>query len=422
MRSAAWSNKLMRRASALMPVLEGLHFQEDRGDRISRIAAEKWPDLLALTDKAQLTLPLAVRLRDRLPGDIRSRVDRDLARNAERAQRTRDEYARIARELHSQDLEFVVLKGMTHFPSFCDDLAHRPQFDLDLFFPRESIRTAAEVIAGLGYEPVRPSRGVPADHLPAMIRKTGFRWKGDYYDPELPLVVELHFRFWNSGQEGFGVSGADAFWPRRVRRNIGGCEIPALHPVDDLAYTTWHLVKHLLRGDLRLCHVYELAHFLDRMAYMDSFWDKWETCATENRVAEPIAFRLASEWFGCRMHPVVRQEIGRLPAAVDRWFRLFAFSPVRSVEAPNKDELFLHLALLRGASDRLRITAHKLVPMNPPRVVMDAHVKDDSLRMRALRVAFFARFLLRRASRHVGAWAPIVQSGFRWWLAKWHLS
>jgi len=403
-----------------MSVLESLHFHEDRSDRIARIASEKWPGLLKLTDEAQLTLPLAIRHRSCLPGDVQNRLDRNLARNAERANRTRDAYVTIARELESRGLEFAVLKGMTHFPSFCDDLAHRPQFDLDLFVPRESIQAAAEVIARLGYEPVRPTRGAAADHFPAMIRKTGFRWKGDYYDPELPLVIELHFRFWNSGYEGFRVSGDNAFWSRRVSRNIGDCKVPALHPVDDLAYTTWHLVKHLLRGDLRLYHVYELAHFLNRMALVDSFWNAWQSCSAGDRIAEPIAFRLASDWFGCRMHPVVRQEIDRLSGAVDRWFRLFTFSPVLNMEAPNKDELFLHLALLRGAFDRIRVTAHKFLPMNPPRIVMDAHVEDDTFRMRARRVAFFARFLLRRASRHIRAWSPIVQSGFRWWLAKWH--
>lgn len=409
----------MQGPSALMSVLESLNFQEDRSDRLARISAEKWPALLALTDEAQLTLPLANRHRSCLPGDVQSRVDRNLARNAERANRTRDAYVEIAQELESRGIEFAVLKGMTHFPSYCDDLAHRPQFDLDLFFPRESMQSAAEVIGGLGYEAHGPAHRVTADHLPTMIRKTGFRWKGDYYDPELPLAVELHYRFWNPDREGFRVSGAGGFWSRRESRNIAGCIVPGLHPVDDLAYTTWHLVKHLLRGNIRLYHVFELAHFLDRMAVADSFWNVWQACSAQDRIAEPIAFRLASEWFGCRMHPVVRQEIDLLPAAVNRWFRLFAFSPVLNKEAPNKDELFLHLALLRGAVNRIRVTAHKFLPMNPPRVVMDAHVEDATFRMRARRVAFFARFLRRRASHHVRAWSPIVQSGFRWWSAKW---
>ena len=38
----------------------------------------------------------------------------------------------------------------------------------------------------------------PTDHLPALIRKTGWEWRGDFFDPEIPTAIELHHRFWNS--------------------------------------------------------------------------------------------------------------------------------------------------------------------------------------------------------------------------------
>jgi hypothetical protein len=402
-----------------MSVVGALDFQKDRGGLIRDIPVGRWPGLLPLTDEAQLTLPLAIRRRDCLPPEIQRRVDFNLARNAERAERTRRLYMNIERELRWRGVEFIVLKGMTHFPSFCDDLAHRPQFDIDLYCPPESIRIAAEAISALGYEPVGSGHTATADHLPAMIRKTGFRWRGDYYDPEMPLVVELHYRFWNPEREYFEVRGAEGFWSRRTRRIIphrsGDCSVPALHAVDDLAFTTWHLVKHLLRGNLRLYHVYELAHFLHRTAAAELFWREWQASATETRTAEPIAFRLACEWFGCRIHPVVTDEIERLPPAVDRWFRLFAFSPVTARESPNKDELFLHLALARRPAERLRIAARKLIPPNPPRVVMDPHVKTASGSVRARRRIYLAGFLFSRAVRHIRSWSPVLQSGLRWW-------
>jgi hypothetical protein len=57
--------------------------------------------------------------------------------------------------------------------------------------------------------------------------------------------------------------------------------------------------------------------------------------------------------------------------------------------------------------------------MNPPRVVMDAHVAENSPRLRWRRAIFRARFLQRRALRHIRAWRPILQSGWRWWRATW---
>src|ERR1035438_5794637 len=154
------------RPSHLISVVGALDFQRDRGDLIRDIPAEKWPQLLGLTDAAQLTLPLAIRRRDCLPPEIQSRVDRNLARNAERALETRRLYRSIEQEFRWRGVEFIVLKGMTHFPSFCDDLSHRPQFDIDVYCPRESIHVAAEAMAGLGYETVGSGHKATADHLP----------------------------------------------------------------------------------------------------------------------------------------------------------------------------------------------------------------------------------------------------------------
>jgi hypothetical protein len=407
----------VRPDSDLIPIIDALHFQEDRTDLIRRISAEKWSGTLAMADQAQLTLPLAVRRLTCLPPEIQLRVNTNLARNAERTKRTLALYQSVAQAMDRRGVKFLVLKGITHYPLFCDDLAHRPQFDLDFYCLPESIEAAADVISSLGYEPVPASRGPERDHMPAMIRKNGFRWQGDYYDPELPLIIEPHFRFWNQEREAFSVSGADCFWNRRTIRNIGGCDVPALDPLDDVAYTTWHLVKHLLRGNLRLYHVYELAHFLDRSVGSDAFWLRWRATRAGERTAEPIAFRLASEWFGCRIHPVVQEEIDRLPASVDRWFRLFAFSAVTGMQSPNKDELFLHLALVKDSRERFRIATQRLLPMNPPRVVLDAHVREDGLKLRARRLTHRLAFLMSRVVRHVRAFVPVIRSGFRWWRA-----
>ena len=410
----------MRRhmSSDLMAIVGGLHFQEDRSELIRRIDPAKWPELLRLTDEAQLTLPLAIRYARSLPAEVRARVEKNMARNAERYLRIGEVYDETAQALTSRGIEFIVLKGMTHWPFYCDALSQRPQFDLDLYCPAQSIHAAVEAITGLGYEPVHHIGGISVDHLPSLIRKTGWRWRGDYYDPDMPLTIELHFRFWNADHEHFPVCGADRFRDRKTNRIAEGRRIPALHPQDDLAYTTWHLVRHLVRGNLRLYHVYELAHFLDRTASADAFWQEWRG-APEGRVAEPIAFRLAVEWFGCRANPAVLEEIDRLPRNVDRWFRMFAFSPVLAMELPNKDELFLHLALARGTVNRFRIAVRRILPVHPPRVVLDAHVAGKSIGLAVRRFAFLGIFLIRRAVRHLRALGPVIQSGFRWWRAAW---
>jgi hypothetical protein len=252
-----------------------------------------------------------------------------------------------------------------------------------------------------------------------MIRKTGYQWRGGYFDPELPLAVELHFQFWDAAREHFEVRSADSFWSRRTSGRVGDTTFSALHPVDCLSYATWHVVRHLVAGNLQLYHVYELAHFLTRTQHQDSFWQEWEQVTSGDAgIPERIALRLAVEWFGCEMHPVVQESIRKLPANVSRWFSLFAHSPVLALQNRNKDELFLHLSLVRGKSDRFRIASQRIFPRNPPVMVLDAHtpLPDRGLKLR--RVAFRGKFIGKRALHHLKSLLPVIRSTVRWLRAR----
>jgi hypothetical protein len=401
--------------SPLVKVVRSLHFQEDQRNLLRDIPESAWPKLLRLTDDARLTLPLAIRCAASLPGVVRERVERNLQSNLERHARVIADWQEIAGALASRGVEFTMLKGLSHGPLYCDYPAHRPQYDFDLYCPEDSIAEARDAIAALGYEPLHAAGGPATDHLPAMIRKTGYQWRGDYFDPALPLTVELHYRFWDAGRESIRVRSAERFRERRTIRSVGDLEIPALHPIDCLSYATWHAVRHLFAGNLRPYHIYELAHFLDRTQDDHSFWREWAEVNAGPVVAEQIAFRLAVEWFGCGMHPAVRKSVYSLSHDMNRWFGLFAFSPVQALEHPNKDELFLHLCLVPERRARFRIAAHRVFPHNPPQKVWDAHTSSLNRQMKLRRAAFRARHIGQRAWRHLTSLLPVTRSALLWW-------
>jgi len=394
----------------LLRVIRALRFDGDGREALRGIPEGFWPQLLRMTDEAQLTLPLGLRCRTFLPEDVNARIQGDLARNSERFRRTMPAYDRMAAALDARGIEFVVLKGFTQWPRYCEDLRFRPQYDIDFFVAPERVDEAAEAIGGLGYEPVRESRGPATDHLPTMLLRNGWRWRGDYFDPEMPPMVELHFRFWNESRELFPVSGWESFRERRIVREIEGRNVPALCDSDAFAYATWHVLRHVLHGNLRLYHVYEIAHFLDRTAEDDAFW-------SECRHADAAAMRLAWEWFRPRIHPAARERMSALPRAAALWFDEFAFSPALATEKPNKHELFLHLCLAQGWRNRMRIAGRRLLPTNPPRVEQDPHVTKADWRMRLRRMAFRAGFLARRALLHVRSLGPLAAGGVQWWRA-----
>jgi hypothetical protein len=404
--------------SKLLKVVRALNLSEDRTGELRRIPESDWADLLKLTDRSHLTLPLGERAMPHLPSWVRDRVSQNLVNNSLRHERIAEAYERVAHTLSAQGIDFAVLKGFSHVPLYCDELHARPQYDLDFYCPPEMIQRAYDAIIGLGYEPFG-ARSATLDHLPPLILKTGWRPReDDYFDPDMPITIELHFRFWDSATERFHVPGGDAFWARREFRDVDSLTgVPMLESGDGLSYAAWHLIRHLLRGDARAYHVYEIAHFLHRTAAYNDFWRGWSD-AKKPALLESIAFRLARDWFGCQMNPMAERLIDALPVRIQRWFELFGFSPLTTLERPNKDELFLHVCLVESWPDRVAITKRRLFPHRPPRYVADAHVAEPDWRLLLKRKAVSAAFTAKRALLHARTFLPVMQSGFRWYRFK----
>src|SRR6201999_1853757 len=115
------------------------------------------------------TLALGLRCRSAMPQWAAERVDRDLQKNEVRHQRIKTCYARIAEALNQAQIDFVVLKGFTHIDGYVDNLAHRPQYDLDLLIERDRIFAARDVLVMLSYQAMDGFEETPIDHLPVML-------------------------------------------------------------------------------------------------------------------------------------------------------------------------------------------------------------------------------------------------------------
>jgi MFS family permease len=384
-------------------VLDALQFSTPDPAALSELSDDDRKKALAFSDRAQLTLPLGITSREHLPKWVRWRIDQDLANNAERWRRTKAAFRELAAALDAQGLEFAVLKGFSHCPYFIGDPRQRWQSDFDLLFPEDTVLRARDVVAGLGYEPVSGFERHPIDHLPVMARRKGWQWRGDYFDVEMPLSVELHFRLWDQQTERFAPAGLDHFWARRQVRELDGLRFTALHPVDALANSALHLLRHLLRGDLRPSHVYELASFLGRNAEDACLWDTWlEWHPQSLRSLEAISFAIARRWFDCRMPGAAPREIEELPADVARWLQTYSVSPLARIFHPNKDELWLHWGLLNSSADRFRILRRRLLPQYPPPLVNSAPVRQ------------YLPYLASRALYHLGALPSAAWSALQW--------
>ena len=384
-------------------VLESLRLDSD-GAALRLIDGPAWTQVLALCDREHLTLPLYRTRAEWLPKTIVEQCEERLAKNTQRVRRLQSVFAEISNKFRDHGIEYAVLKGFTQYPDFVADLYYRVQYDVDFLCPETSVYRARETLRELGYEPLKEMGNFPTDHLPVMIRKTGWQWRNDYFDPDIPVSVDLHFRFWDPETEGFDAPGVDEFPSRMCSRRLGQLEFHALHAVDALGYHCLHLLRHLLRASLRLSHVYELAFFLETHKENEEFWRQWHEAHTDGlRRLEGISFRLAQLWFGCELPPLAREEVERLPTAVQRWFAEYASAPIENLFRPNKHELWLHLALVESAAAKRKVIRRRLFPGRLPGPVDAVYVPDEQLTaaIRMRRRIRYASHLAERSAHHV---------------------
>jgi hypothetical protein len=407
-----WDNRLPRGPAA---ALAALHLSQPRPDALARLTESQWREALDFCNRSQITLALRRRAREFMPEWVREITDRNLAHNVQRLRGIEDQYRTLSARLDAAGIPFLALKGLTQCPLFGSQPQDRPQYDIDLFTPRETVCAARDALLGLGLESMEGMERFPTDHLPALIRKTGWQWRGDVFDPEMPLAVELHFQFWSGGVERFEAPGTAEFWQRRTPGPV--LHLPALAAPDALGYACLHLLKHVLRGSARPFHAYEVACFLDSHAGDTAFWTEWRALHSPGlRRLEAVAFRLAWEWFGGALGPA-EEEMAQLPAAVRAWFDRFALSPACVPFDSNKDELWLHLSLLESRRDAFAVARRRLFPARLPPAVDAVYVPDADMswRRRVRKRLRWAAYSASRLAHHAMAMPSVVRSGARWW-------
>ena len=401
----------------IQALLLDLRLDRARPSALAALDDAGWAQAFAFADRHGLTLLLRERLAKTcrsktIPAAAGKRLESNFAANIVRQQRLEATFAEVAGQLRNAGLEFVVLKGLAQAPEFVEDLRTRIQYDLDLYLPPGQVSQARDALMRLGYEPLSGFDDHPIDHLPTMVRKTGWEWRGDFFDPEIPCAVDLHFRFWDDVTEGFPAPGTEAFWDRRQSRGIAGQRVSVFDPADQLAYAALHALRHLLRGSQKLLHVYEISGFLARRRNDEDFWRRWRSLhAPELRRLEILMFRLAEIWFGAP-RPTVSEE---LPAPVEAWLEQYGWSPIEAAFHPNKHELYLHLRLLDSWGSRWRVLRRRLLPLALPPGGHGAYLTTEQKTLRR-RLSVWRRDTAFRASRalhHARLLAPTLWGMWR---------
>jgi len=416
----AWEDN-SRLPRGVAAVLAALRFSSPAPERLRQLSDSDWKAALEFTDRGSLTLFLGAMCRDSLPAWVRERIDRNIAGNTERVGRLRAALVEIAAQFDARKIDYLLLKGFSQEVDYAPDPYVRVGYDIDLYAPECSLPQALDALHSLAYVPIEGTGQFPADHFPPLIRKTGWQWHGDFFDPEIPGCIDLHFRFWDPATERFDAPGVEDFWTRRVQQD----GLPVLDRVDRLGYAALHLLRHLFRGNVKPSHVYEIAYLLESQAGNDEFWDSWCQLHPEPlRRLEALSFHLAAEWFGCRISSAVQEEIDREREDIRLWFTRYPASPLESAFRPNKHELWLHFALLDSRRDRRHVFFQRALPFSMPGPVDAVYLPDDQVtwQMRLRRGVKYGIYVVGRAAHHARALLPVAVHGLVWKSRSWQLN
>ncbi|HEV2276418.1 MAG TPA: nucleotidyltransferase family protein, partial [Acidobacteriaceae bacterium] len=217
--------RVRREFAALMAALQ---LQGANTEALLELTEREWQELLKFCDLAHLTLSLARVEGSGFPAWVLDRLGRNVNDNVTRFERVKATYQEAAAVLNEAKARFLVLKGFTQSPEYVKNPRLRVQSDLDLYCPPEMVERARAALLSIGYRPDERQDYRRADHLPALARPGSWQWRGNAFDPEMPLSIELHFCLWNEEISLFPLPEVNRFWSRREFRKLEDISFPAL--------------------------------------------------------------------------------------------------------------------------------------------------------------------------------------------------
>jgi predicted MFS family arabinose efflux permease len=412
-----------------------VRFQDPDVKALRKITDAEWGRILSTWSTAKIMTSYRLDHRDGdrdiLPHWVSEKIEQNLADIDLRFQKIKSAYTRVAHELKEIGADHVMIKGFSLYPGYVREFGLRPQGDIDLYCPPESVHRAQDAVVRLGYVPVTGGDKRLSDHLPTVMPITSWRPGRNLFDPEMPIGFELHHRFWNEEVMRFGVANLDEFWHRRVLRNIDGFEFPALHPVDSLGYTALNTLRDLSRGLLPIEQIYGMARFLDRNSGDTAFWELWrEIHGPAVRRLEAVSFQLAENWFACKLSEGIREEIEQQPDTIKTYFRQTSESGLFPQFGQEKNGTWLHVLMLESVKDKLGILREVLFdigssPEDGIAKVAEAHTPNGepkrTLATVGRRLLSYPIWFVSRSALRLGKFPSFFGLGFKIWASRFNL-
>jgi Uncharacterised nucleotidyltransferase len=345
---------------------------------------------------------------DRLPADIYSQLQQNLADNTIRMNMLIAEAIEINRCFDKAGIHYVNLKGISLWPNSVPNPALRSQLDVDILVAERSAASSKEVLEGLGYQ------------LHAI---SGRSWEfkssancpqtlSDLYRALPCRSVELHL------EPDDGEPDCKSPRLRRMKQQrFQGMSMPTLCPADIFIAQAQHLFKHMSSEFTRASWLLEYWRHVTFRATEEEFWSELEIRAAEVPgatlalgVVTLLGSRLLEDSAPERLR---RWTVDVLPPPVRLWVEVYGGRALLASFPGSKLYLLLQRDASTDAGAVRRSRRSMLIPRHLPPAIAPK-VSGERLRPKLSRHLAQSRYVLFRLRFHLVEGMRYLREASRW--------
>lgn len=377
---------------------------------LQALSEREWRRLLHWMDISGLALYFfdrigELQLSDWLPRSVLNRLQKNLADNTERTHSMIIESVAIQRQFQEAHLCYANLKGLSLWPTSVRKPELRSQFDLDFLVAERSASEARRILERIGYR---------------LYLISGRSWEfkrneranvslKDLYKAQPSHAVELHIQS--------DTPGHASLLDRVEIRELYGCRMPVLSPVDLLLGQGIHAYKHVCSEFSRTAHLLEFRRHV--LAHRDdqTFWRELQSTAAGNTRASlglGLVTLLIEHGMGeFAPEALTDWTVRCLPGPARLWVERYGRRAVFGGFPGSKLYLLLQKELESAGVPAKRTLRQSLMPRRlPPPVIRG--FPNESLSIRLGRYRLQLRFILLRLRFHIVEGFRYARESRRW--------
>jgi hypothetical protein len=378
--------------------------------RLQNLSGREWRSLLHWLDISGLALYfldriVELKLTEWLPPGVLARLQENLADNTERTLGMIAESIAIQQKFQEARISYANLKGLSLWQSSVPKPELRSQFDLDFLVAEESALEARRILERRGYR-LYVISGRSWEFK--LNEKPGVSLK-DLYKALPSHAVELHIES--------NAPGRSSSLERTERRDLHGCTMPVLSPVDLFLGQGLHAYKHVCSEFSRVAHLLEFRRHVLFRRDDQTFWSELRSTAGGSpraclglgvvtllitHVMGDFAPEALSDW-----------TVECLPRSARLWVERYGRRAVFGSIPGSKLYLVLQRELEAAGVPAKRSLRQILLPVRMPPPVIRAF-PNETLSVRLGRYRMQLHFILLRLRFHVVEGVRYVWESYRW--------